>query len=165
MGTYNFLLANYNDLSEIMDLYHSIIGTPGCTWSLDYPDKENVESDISSKSLYILKCDDKIVAVAAAGSFNELDHLLWEPKKPCELARIGVIPSMQKQGVGTIILHNVINTMKRKDFDGIRMLVSKTNSAALALYNKNGFGMCGETFMFGIDFYCYQMTFNSTVYT
>jgi ribosomal protein S18 acetylase RimI-like enzyme len=164
MGTYNFSLANYCDLSEIMDLYHSIIGTPGCTWSLDYPNKENVESDINSQSLYILKYDDKIVAVAAAGSFNELDHLPWEPKKPCELARIGVNPTMQRQGVGTIILQNVINSMKRKDFDGIRMLVSKTNSAALSLYNKNGFEMCGETFMFGIDFYCYQMSFNSKLY-
>jgi ribosomal protein S18 acetylase RimI-like enzyme len=159
MGRFNFLLANDSDLSEIMELYHSIIGTPGCTWSLDYPSKENVEADIKSKTLYILKKDDKIVAVAAAGSFGELDHLYWRPKKPCELARIGVDPTMQKQGVGTIILQNVINTMKSKDFDGIRMLVSKTNSAALALYNKNGFEMCGETFMFGIDFYCYQMNF------
>jgi len=159
MGRYNFLLANDSDLSEIMELYHSIIGTPGCTWSLDYPCEENVEADIKSKSLYILKNHDKIVAVAAAGSFDELDHLYWRPKKPCELARIGVDPTMQKQGVGTIILQNVINTMKSKDFDGIRMLVSKTNSAALALYNKNGFEMCGETFMFGIDFYCYQMNF------
>lgn len=164
MGTFNFLLANYSDLSEIIDLYHSIIGTPGCTWSLDYPNKENVESDIKSKSLYILKYDDKIVAVAAAGSFNELDHLQWEPKNPCELARIGVMPIMQNQGVGTIILQNVINSMKKKDYDGIRMLVSKTNSAALALYSKNGFAMCGETFMFGIDFYCFQMTFSSTLY-
>ncbi len=163
MGTYNFLLANHSDISDIMDLYHSIIGTPGCTWSLDYPNIENVEADINSKALYILKHDDKIVAVAAAGSFNELDHLYWELKKPCELARIGVIPSMQKQGVGTIILQNVINTMKRKDFDGIRMLVSKTNSAALVFYNRNGFKMCGETVMYGIDFYCYQMIFNSTV--
>lgn len=164
MGKYNFLLAKDSDLSEIMGLYHSIIGTPGCTWSLDYPNKENAESDIRRNSLYILKYDDKIVAVAAAGSFNELDHLHWKMKKPCELARIGVIPTMQKQGVGTIILQYVINSMKRKNFDGIRMLVSKTNSAALALYNKNGFEMCGETFMFGIDFYCYQMTFNSTEY-
>lgn len=164
MDTYKFSLANYDDLSEIMDLYHSIIGTPGCTWSLDYPNKENVESDINNKSLYILKYDEKIVAVAAAGSFNELDHLNWELKKPCELARIGVIPAMQKQGVGTIILQNVIDSVKRNEFDGIRMLVSKTNSAALAFYKKNGFEMCGETFMFGIDFYCYQMIFNSTVY-
>jgi ribosomal protein S18 acetylase RimI-like enzyme len=39
------------------------------------------------------------------------------------------------------------------------MLVSKTNNAALALYEKNGFERCGEVFRFGIDFYCYQITF------
>jgi ribosomal protein S18 acetylase RimI-like enzyme len=92
-----------------------------------------------------------------------LDHLYWGPKNPCELARIGVIPTMQKQGVGTIILQNVINAMKKKGFDGIRMIVSKTNPAALALYDKNGFVMCGKTVMFGMDFYCYQMNFSSTL--
>ncbi len=162
MDKYDFFLANFNDLSEIMDIYHSIIGTPGCTWSFDYPNKQNVISDINSESLYILKYDSKIIAVAAAGSFNELDHLYWEPKNPCELARIGVVPTMQKQGVGTFILQNVITAMKKKGFDGIRMIVSKTNPSALALYDKNGFKMCGETFMFGIYFYCYQMSFNST---
>jgi ribosomal protein S18 acetylase RimI-like enzyme len=35
--------------------------------------------------------------------------------------------------------------MKTKDFDDIRMLVSKNNPAALTLYSKNGFEMCGET--------------------
>ena len=39
------------------------------------------------------------------------------------------------------------------------MIVSKNNPAALALYNKNGLEMCGETFMYDIDFYSYQMLF------
>ena len=40
------------------------------------------------------------------------------------------------------------------------MLVSKTNPAALALYEKNGFERRGETFMYDIDFYCYQIDFS-----
>jgi ribosomal protein S18 acetylase RimI-like enzyme len=34
------------------------------------------------------------------------------------------------------------------------MLVSKTNTAALALYDKNGFERCGEVF---ISMICYEM--------
>lgn len=155
---YIFQPANYDDIPEIVNIYHSLIGTPGCTWDLEYPSKESAESDISNESLYVLrtKNDNKIIAVASAGNFDELSHLQWKPKKPCELARIGVIPTMQKQGIGTIILQNIIDKMKEKGFDGIRMLVSKTNPAALALYDKNGFENCGETFMFDINFYCYQ---------
>jgi len=57
------------------------------------------------------------------------------------------------------LLRNIIRTAKEKGHDGIRMLVSKTNNAALALYEKNGFERCGKVFRFGIDFYCYQITF------
>ncbi|WP_010249788.1 GNAT family N-acetyltransferase [Acetivibrio cellulolyticus] len=156
---YEFSLASYDEISQIMDIYHSLIGTPGCTWSLDYPNRETAESDIDSKSLYVLKKNGLIIAITSLGEFNELEHLPWTLKVPCELARIGVIPTMQKQGIGTTILKNIIKTAKEKGFDGIRMLVSKTNPAALALYDKNGFEKCGEVFMYNIDFYCYQMKF------
>ena len=163
MNGYGFLLASYNDIPEILALYRSLIGTPGCTWSLDYPNEETAKSDIRNRSLYVLRDNGKIIAVATAGSDNELDHLQWTLKEPCELSRIGVVPSKQKQGIGTIILRNVIESAKERGFDGIRMLVSKTNPAALALYDKNGFERCGETFMYGIDFYCYQMEFYPTL--
>ena len=83
----------------------------------------------------------------------------WKPKNPCELARIGVNPVFQNQGIGTIILQHIITAMKEKGFDGMRFIVSKTNPAALALYDKNGFERCGEAFVFDIDWYCYQMKF------
>lgn len=163
MNDCKFILASYDDIPKIVCIYHSLIGTLGCTWDLDYPSKATAESDVDSKSLYILKKNDQIVAVASAGEFNELEHLQWTPKKPCELARIGVVPTLQKQGIGTTILQNIIKTAKEKDFDGIRMLVSKNNPAALALYDKNGFEKCGEVFMYELDFYCYQITFNTAV--
>jgi ribosomal protein S18 acetylase RimI-like enzyme len=136
---YTFSLANYGDIPNIVGIYDSLIGTPGCTWNAEYPSIETAESDIERKSLYILKSKEDIIAIVSAGSFDELGHLKWKPKNPCELARIGVIPSMQKQGIGTAILHNVISAMMEKGYDGIRMIVSKNNPAALALYNKNGF--------------------------
>ncbi|MCL2815894.1 MAG: GNAT family N-acetyltransferase, partial [Oscillospiraceae bacterium] len=95
-----------------------------------------------------------------AGKFDEWGHLLqWKPKNPCELARICVNPALQKQGIGTIILQHVIAAMKGQGFDGMRFIVSQTNYAALALYDKNGFERCGETFVFDRNWYCYQMKF------
>ena len=158
MEKYKFSLAKTADVSEILNLYHSLIGTPGCTWNLDYPNKEIVETDIEQESLYVLRNDNsRIVAVAAAGKSSELDELSWSPGKPCDLARIGVLFEMQNQGIGTIILKNVKNEVKQRGFDGIRMLVSRSNHSALALYDKNGFHKCGETFMYGIDFFCYEI--------
>ena len=160
MNDYTFQLAKHNEISEIINIYHSVIGTPGCTWSLDYPNRETAEDDIANDWLYTLKKDNKIIAVASAGKFDDWAHLQeWKPKNPCEMARIGVNPAMQNQGLGTIILQNTIAAMKEQGFDGMRFIVSKTNPAALALYDKNGFERCGETFVFDRDWYCYQMVF------
>lgn len=160
MDKYSFSLANYNDINEIIKLYQSLIGTLGCTWNLEYPNEEIVKLDIENNQLYILKDKDyKIISVAMAGVDDELDELEWTPKNPCVLARIGVLLEKQNQGIGNVMLKNLINVIKDKNFDGIIMLVAKQNSSALALYNKNGFKLCGETFMFDIDFYCYELSF------
>ena len=37
---YDFCLANPKDISAILDFYHSLIGTHGCTWSKDYPNED-----------------------------------------------------------------------------------------------------------------------------
>ena len=161
MSGYNFQLASICEIPEIVNIYRSLIGTPGCTWDLDYPNKETAEYDIENKWLYILKKDKKIVAAASAGDFNELEDLHWTLEKPCELARIGVMPAMQRQGIGTFILRNIIDAMQEKGFDGIRLLASKTNHGALTLYEKNGFLRCGEVFRFDIDFYCYELSFKN----
>lgn len=157
-----FLPATRDDIPQIVELYHSLVGTPGCTWSMDYPSKLTAECDLESNSLFVLKQGCKIIAVASVGDFNELGHLQWVLERPCELARIGVTSTIQKQGIGTVILQHIIRTAKEKGFDGIRMLVSKTNPSALALYDKNGFDRCGEVVMYGIDFYCYQMKFTDS---
>ena len=161
MDNYEFAFANYDDIPEIVNIYYSLIGTPGCTWEPDCPYSEWAEEDINNQRLYILKKDTKIVAVASMGDYDELDDLQWSLKNPCELLRIGVLAPLRNQGIGTIILQHIIRTAKEKGYDGIRFIVSKTNPAALALYDKNGFEKCGEVFRFDRDWYCYQMKFNT----
>jgi ribosomal protein S18 acetylase RimI-like enzyme len=161
---YQFGLAASGDADEILYLYHSLIGTSGCTWSLDYPCMANIVEDIGKASLYCLRdVANRIVAVAAAGEYNELDNdsIEWDAamQHPCDLARIGVLPGLHHRGLGSLLLAHVMRDVQKRGFDGIRMLVSKTNSNALALYNKNGFSCCGEIFMYGINFYCFQLVF------
>jgi len=159
MDEYTFQLANIDEITDIVNIYHSLIGTRGCTWDMDYPSKETAEFDISNDRLYTLKMSNRIIAVASVGDYDELEDLQWKPENPCELMRIGVRQEYQNQGIGTIVLQHIIRIAKEKGYDGMRFLVSKTNPAALALYDKNGFERCGEAFRFDIDFYCYQIVF------
>jgi ribosomal protein S18 acetylase RimI-like enzyme/SAM-dependent methyltransferase len=156
----SFVLASKENIPEIVSIYRSLVGTPGCTWDNEYPNRATANQDISRQELYLLKNGDSIVAVASVGDFGELADLPWKCKNPCELARIGVLQHLQNQGVGTKILRNVMEAAKAKGFDGVCMLVAKKNFAALSLYKKNGFKRCGEIHRFDHDFYCYEIKFN-----
>jgi ribosomal protein S18 acetylase RimI-like enzyme len=155
---YKLRLAEQKDDKNILKVYKSIIGTQGCTWDEEYPSMEGIIEDIKMKSLYCLT-DDKgeIIAVATAGPLNELDDIIWDSRmtKPCELARIGVLPCLQKKGIASQLLDAVIGDCKSIGYNGMRFLVSKTNYNALMLYNKFGFQNVGEVFRYGHDFYCY----------
>ncbi len=154
-----FALARHEDIPEIVAVYRSLIGTPGCTWNMDYPDERNALEDIEGNALFLLKDGGRIVAAASAGALDELGHLPWKPKNPCELARIGVVPDWQGRGVGTLMLRKIIEEMKARGFDGMCMLVSAQNPVALAMYGKIGIHKCGETFFYGSGYGCYQMVF------
>ncbi|MCL2094398.1 MAG: GNAT family N-acetyltransferase [Treponema sp.] len=161
MGNYEIRLAHDDEISEIVGIYHSLIGSPGCSWDLDYPSRETAEDDVKNGYLYVMKDGEKIIAVATAGNLDEWGDLQWSLQNPCELARIGVIPAMQKQGIGSILLEHIIKEMKDKGYDGMRFTVWKNNHGALAFYEKNGFEKCGEVFRFDRDNWCYQMEFNT----
>ncbi|NDV45934.1 GNAT family N-acetyltransferase [Paludibacter sp. 221] len=155
---YFFALAKRSDTPEILKLYRSLIGTPGCTWHSEYPNREITESDIDAESLYMITDKShKIIAVATAGKDNELDELDWESKNPCYLARVGVLTEKQGLGIGGLLLKKVIFAVKKRGFDGIRMLVSPDNTAALALYKHYGFAKRSEVYMYDHDYLCYEL--------
>ena len=152
-------MAKINDKEEIIKIYKSLIGFPGCTWSNEYPIIEDVEKDINKESLYIAYDDKKIIAVAAAGKDEELEHLeCWskEIKEPCDLARIGVIKEYQNRGIAKILVKYIEQDVLTRGFDGIHFLVSKTNPKALAVYDRLEYKKCGETIMYDINWYCYE---------
>jgi ribosomal protein S18 acetylase RimI-like enzyme len=159
---YAFSLAQETDAADVFKLCRSMIGTPGCTWSDEYPDEDVVHLDIRTSSLYVLKDPQgKLIAAAAAGPDDELKDLSWDMENPCELARVAVAVNMQNRGIGSYLLGHVITAVKARGFDGIRMLVSVGNPHALALYDKNGFTRLDIVHMYGHDFYRYQMALNA----
>ncbi len=158
MNKYIFSLANIDNTNEIFELYKSLVDTPGCALNSEYPTIDDVAGHIKSNSLYILKENEKIIAAAVAGDSGEMESIV-SMGNLCELALVGVLSSNQNMGVGSVLLQNVFDAVKEIGFDGIRLLVSRTNPPALALYEKNGFVRGQEISMYGIDFYYYQMIF------
>ncbi len=156
---YKIQMANENNVEEILDIYHSLIGKDGCTWDFDYPNITDVKNDISKNSLYIVLYNQEIIAVAAAGEDDELKELECyskDIKRPCDLARIAVKSVYQNKGIAKYLIKYIEQDVIKRGFDGIHFLVSKMNPHAIAVYDKMDYLCCGECIMYEKDWYCYE---------
>lgn len=151
-------LAEPENAEEIMRLYRSLVGTKGLTWNENYPLIEDVERDIKEKSLYIAVWDGEIIAAAGAGVDEDVADLS-AIDNACNLYRVGVRRDFQRKGIAGKLLEFIKNDVQNRGFGGMFFLVAKGNEPALGLYEKHGFKRVGEAFMFGFDFWCYEINF------
>jgi ribosomal-protein-alanine N-acetyltransferase len=70
------------------------------------------------------------------------------------LARLAVRPDAQKQGLGSLIVADLLHRLKKKGVARLTVNTQSDNLASLALYSKVGFVVTGEKF----PVYCYQIS-------
>ncbi len=159
--TYTFSLAEEGDRDAVLSLYTACSKLPGCTWSEEYPNRESFDIDQANGWLYCLKEGGKTIAVVSLGDFQELQDIgiPWSEaiRHPCELARIGVLPHHGGKGIGTLVLNCAIDTARKLNFDGIRLMVSPQNPPAVAMYRRAGFKTAGEIDRFDLHWLCQEM--------
>lgn len=91
------------DQAEILVLYRSLIGQPGCTWCKEYPDEEIVAEDLHSGSLYCARENGSIVGAASIEWRDEeverFDCWSKENEPAAYLSRVAVSRSAQGKGL------------------------------------------------------------------
>ncbi len=152
--------ARAGDAEAVLALYRAASRTPGSSWNDDYPDRSFVAGDIARGSLYCLWGEDG--ALWGAASCGEPDEDIqtlpcWTPaKRPFELCRIGILPEMQGRGLAGELLRWLLEEAPRRGVDSIRLLVSRDNPPALALYRRFGFSTVGTCRLYGTDWFCQE---------
>ena len=160
---YHLRMADVRDRERVAALYHSLLGTPGCTWVEEYPTLEEVDLDLAENLLFCFEDEaGTLVGVATLDQKGERDATAqcdpWDHrmKKPCELCRVGVALEVQNQGVGRRMLEAALAQAKARGFDWVQLLVSPENPGAVALYRRLGFVKCGEADLYGTHWWCMQ---------
>ncbi|MCD7756912.1 MAG: GNAT family N-acetyltransferase [Clostridiales bacterium] len=152
--------ASFNDLTAVLALYRSLIGTEGCAWNEFYPSEDDVRQDIAQGGLYLLWTDEgEIVAACALGPDPELDEVEgWDSRatNPMGLMRMAVRKDCQHQGLAGCLLTQVERKAARQGMDSIRLLVAQTNPPAIALYERALYRRTGTAHMYGLDWFCYE---------
>lgn len=152
--------ATKEDKKEILELYKSLIGTPGCVWTDIYPDEEEIDFDLRREALFCMRDDDgKIAGVISIDEDEAVEKLTcWskELQPSGELARLGVRQDCQNQGIARELLKKGMEEMKKRGNKSVHFLVCKTNIKAIRSYEKLCFNTVGECEMFGSPYWCYE---------
>ncbi|MCH1941700.1 GNAT family N-acetyltransferase [Holdemania massiliensis] len=157
-----FQSAQEDEIELIYQLYRRCANTSRGSWDDEYPTLEFVKQDYAQQGLMTLKNErNEIIAAGAITSAEELKDLprSTELHQPLELSRLGVDPKYQRQGYGRLLLHNLIEEVRRRHADGIQLLAASANIPALSLYRHTGFEEKGSFLMYGIDFILLEKRF------
>lgn len=149
-----------SDRESILAIYRAMVGTPGCTWSMDYPDETDIESDLAREALYAMRNQTgRILGLISVDADKECAALpQWDKtaKKPAELARLAVIPEYQNRGLARRMILSVMEILKQQGYDAVRYLVSPGNQKALSSYAKLDFEYRGRAFLYGNEWLLYE---------
>lgn len=149
-----------SERETVLAIYHSMIGTPGCTWTFEYPDHREIASDLARESLYCMRnSEGKILGLISVDEDEAVARLpFWsrEAKKPAELARLAVIQEYQNLGLARRLILSTMKILKQQGVDTVRYLVSPGNKRALSSYAKLDFKYRGKTFLYEQEWFLYE---------
>lgn len=150
--------ARKEDLQDVRKLYHSVIGKPGCNWSLLYPNEATLQEDFRTGNLYVLWKKRQIIGAASAVPDNELDDLsLWCYRENArEIARIVIAPQFQGKGHGKYLIRMLCKRMRKEGCRAVHLLASTQNRSAIALYRETGFFSRGPVHRYDHDYYAFE---------
>ena len=150
--------AKQEELPAILKMYRSVLGKPGCNWTVTYPNEVTLYDDFNTGNLYVL-CKGKIII--GAGSIvpkNELDDWNgWYYREHVrEIARIVITPAYQGKGYGKQLVAKLCRQLDNMGCQAVHLLVSSENRTAQTMYQKNGFRSKGQCSRYDHTYYAYE---------
>ena len=155
------------DLDDIYTFCQSVaVRTPSSGWNEHYPSREILKHDLSSRNLYKVLHEGKLLALMQIRCWADFlageespDTTDWSASihNPCALGRFCVSPDFQGQGLGRRIMEASLAFAREMGYDGARFHAVKSNEIANHLYRSMGFHCAGEKNEYGLTFLCYEM--------
>ena len=150
-----------SEAEEVLSLYRSLVGTPFCAWTADYPARSDVEFDLSRNALFCLRDEEtgEIAGVISIDQDPKVESLTcWtaELQPGRELSRLGVREAYQNQGIARKLMAGAMEELRRQGFKSVHILVAKENKKALASYKVFEYETVGAYFLHEHDYWCYE---------
>ena len=122
----NFERVKREEADTVLKLYRSLLGTPYCVWTEEYPSEKEVEFDLSRDALFCMRDDaGNIAGVISIDDDPNVECLTcWsETMVPsAEVSRVGVCQEFQNQGIAGKLLKGVMEELKKLGREDIMVI-------------------------------------------
>lgn len=118
------------DLPEVLGIEHICFTTPWDIRSFEY------ELDYKDTILKVAVLNNQIIGYVCVRTILDVTHIL----------NLAVLPEFRRRGIGSMLLRDALNELKRlkPDINLITLEVRESNAAAIKLYEKFGFKVMGK---------------------
>ncbi len=154
-----FVLATSNEADKILDLYHSVLGTPYSRWSEEYPLPENIEDDLSRDALFCLKENGEIIGAISIDQDDDVEAFPFWSKEltpSIEISRLCIRSDYQGRGLAGKLIEYMMDYGRKNGIKSIHYLVSKHNLIAQKAYSRLEFKLMGECSLYHDEYFCYE---------
>ncbi len=154
-----FRLALKEEIETIVDLYYSVKGDEYCVWNELYPTIMEANHDFETNNLFVVAINNKVVASVSIVPENEMDEFdEWcEKVNVAEIGRVVVNKNYRGLRIGKFLLENVIEEIKKRNYNSIHLSTAVINTPAQKIYEKLDFKIVGEKFMWGNSYYLCEL--------
>ena len=150
-----------SEADKVLSLYRSLVGTPFCAWTADYPARSDVEFDLSRNALFCLRDKEtgEMAGVISIDQDPKVESLTCFGHRNYSRAgavQTGVREAYQNQGIARRLMTGAMEELRRQGFKSVHILVAKENKKALASYKVFEYETVGACFLHEHDYWCYE---------
>lgn len=157
MNKFNFRKADFNDVSQIMDIIKQaqefLKNSKIDQWQNNYPNIETINNDILNGYSYLLEVNNQIVATLAIifdreKTYDKIYFGKWMSDKDyVTIHRIAIANEFKGLNIGEMMIDKTVQLAQKNLVDSIKVDTHKDNIVMQKFLLKNKFEYCGIIYL------------------
>lgn len=157
MNKFNFRKADFNDVSQIMDIIKQaqefFKNSKIDQWQNNYPNIETINNDILNGYSYLLEVNNQIVATLAIifdreKTYDKIYFGKWMSDKDyVTIHRIAIANEFKGLNIGEMMIDKTVQLAQKNLVDSIKVDTHKDNIVMQKFLLKNKFEYCGIIYL------------------
>ena len=154
-----FARAEGSDGDAVLALYRACMQSPFTHWQLEYPSRAEIDADLVSRELWLLREDGALAGAASLLRTDDVEELGFPYRTPapaCVLGRFCLHPSFQGRGLAKTLLRFAEREARAEGYASMHLLCAVDNPITRSLYEGAGYHHVADAELYDLSWLVYE---------